>query len=218
MCTCRCPRTCRCCGARASSYKRIHRCILMLLWLEERICVEHCRRHRHRRRRRRRRQKCIALLHQTVLNRTDLSLFLFLSSRARKSHRWLIRLIGETVSRIDYPKATVLRQPRRPANPRGKYLLCTDDGTTIKLIGAKDETSEEVGGLCKRRVNDASSRPLPAFRTPLSRHVRFASLNLPSASGSPHRATPPRLAPIFSTASDTNYIFFSLSFRTKTIS
>lgn len=115
-----------------------------------------------RRRRHRRRQKCIALLHQTVLNRTDFSPLSFsLSPRCcsasvslrdaraiegpRKSHRSLIRLIGETVSRIDYPKGnrSPPRFPRNPANPRGKYLRCADDVAMIKLIGAQHETGEE---------------------------------------------------------------------------
>ena len=51
----------------------------------------------------------------------------------------------------------------RPANPRWKYRRCADDVATIKLIGAKNETTEkggEVGGLCERRINDASSSRL----------------------------------------------------------
>ena len=73
VCTCRCPpRLCRY-VARVqpthtyTQWKRAHSML--------RVCVE------RRRRRRRRRQKCIALLHQTVLNRTDLSLFFFVFSR-----------------------------------------------------------------------------------------------------------------------------------------
>lgn len=69
--TCRCPRPCRC-GVWRASRTRTRVCTHSTT--SQCMCVE-------RRRRRRRRQKCIALLHQTVLNRTDFSLFFFVFSR-----------------------------------------------------------------------------------------------------------------------------------------
>lgn len=67
--TCRCPRPCRC------GVWRAHTHLYTLYYEPVHVCIE------RRRRRRRRRQKCIALLHQTVLNRTDFSLFFFVFSR-----------------------------------------------------------------------------------------------------------------------------------------